>query len=141
MERRRELDVAFFQELGRDHFPEFVGIVFGDVGDGFARAELPLRPEHLAPNGYLHAGAVVTLADTTAGYACVAHLPDAATGFTTIELKTNFLGTARDGVLACEARAVHLGRTTQVWDATVTAEGAERPFALFRCTQLVLYPT
>jgi 1,4-dihydroxy-2-naphthoyl-CoA hydrolase len=140
MERRRELDVAFFEELGQGHFPAYVGVVVTEVGDGFARAELPIRPQHLAPNTYLHAGAVVTLADTTAGYACVAHLPERATGFTTIELKTNFLATAREGVLACEARAVHLGRTTQVWDATVTVEGAERPVALFRCTQLVLYP-
>jgi 1,4-dihydroxy-2-naphthoyl-CoA hydrolase len=140
MERRRDLDVSFFDKLGRGHFPELVGVVFTDVGDGFARAELPLRPELLAPNGYLHAGTVVTLADTTAGYACVAHLPDGSTGFTTIELKTNFLRTAREGLLTCEASAVHLGRTTHVWDATVRADGDERPLALFRCTQLLLYP-
>ena len=140
VKRRLDLDVGFFDELGRGHFPEFVGVVVTEVGDGFLLAELQLRPEHLAPNGYLHAGAVVTLADTSVGYACVAHLPDGATGFTTIELKTNFLRTAREGLLRCEARAVHLGRTTHVWDATVLAEDDERPLALFRCTQLVLYP-
>jgi len=140
MDRRPELDVAFFNQLGHGHFPQFVGIVFDEVGDGVARATLELRPEHLAPNGYLHAGTVVTLADTTAGYACVAHLPEGATGFTTIELKTNFLGTARKGGLTCDARAAHLGRTTHVWDATVVADGSDRPIALFRCTQLLLYP-
>jgi uncharacterized protein (TIGR00369 family) len=98
---------------------------------------LPLRSELLAPNGYLHAGAVVALADTACGYGCFASLPERGTGFTTIELKTNFLGTAREGTLECEALCVHAGRTTQVWDATVRREA--KTIALFRCTQLVLY--
>src|SRR5438552_19150799 len=100
---------------------------------------LSLRRELLGPNGYLHAGTVVALADSACGYGCIASLPDGATGFTTIELKTNFLASALKGTIECEARMVHGGRTTQLWDATVTdAEG--RTMALFRCTQLVLYP-
>jgi uncharacterized protein (TIGR00369 family) len=91
----------------------------------------------LAPNGYLHAGAIVALADTACGYGCFAFLPEGGTGFTTIELKTNFLGTAREGTLECEALRVHGGRTTQVWDATVRREA--KTIALFRCTQLILY--
>ena len=102
--------------------------------------QLPIRPELLAPNNYLHAGAVVTLADTAAGYGCLAHLPEGAESFTTIELKSNFLGTARAGLLLCTARGVHLGRTTQIWDATVTHEETAKPIALFRCTQLILWP-
>ena len=140
MERRRDLGLDFLNELSNDHLPGHLGIVVSGVEDGVVRTELRLRPEHLAPNGFLHAGTVVTLADTSAGYGCVVHLPERATGFTTIELKTNFLRTVRDGVLRCEATAAHLGRTTQVWDATVVHDGDERPLALFRCTQLVLYP-
>jgi 1,4-dihydroxy-2-naphthoyl-CoA hydrolase len=96
-----------------------------------------LRDELLAPNGYLHAGTVVALADTACGYGCTASLPAGGTGFTTIELKTNFFGTARDGVLDCVATLVHGGRTTQVWDATI--RHGDRTIAVFRCTQLVLY--
>jgi 1,4-dihydroxy-2-naphthoyl-CoA hydrolase len=96
-----------------------------------------VRPDLLAPNGYLHAGAVVALADTACGYGCFASLPEGGAGFTTIELKTNFLGTAREGTLDCEALRVHGGRTTQVWDATVRSEA--KTIALFRCTQLILY--
>jgi 1,4-dihydroxy-2-naphthoyl-CoA hydrolase len=99
---------------------------------------LPVRPDLLAPNGYLHAGAVVALADTACGYGCFASLPESGTGFTTIELKTNFLGTAREGTLDCEATRVHGGRTTQVWDATVRRDDG-KTLALFRCTQLILY--
>jgi uncharacterized protein (TIGR00369 family) len=117
--------------------PALLGIEFVAVEPGRAELRLPLRDELLAPNGYLHAGTVVALADTACGYGCVASLPEGGTGFTTIELKTNFLGTARDGALDCLATLVHGGRTTQVWDAAVRS--GERTIALFRCTQLVLY--
>jgi 1,4-dihydroxy-2-naphthoyl-CoA hydrolase len=126
-----------FVARGREVFPGFVGIDVVEAGGGTARGELELRPQHLAPNGYLHAGAVVTLADTTCGYGCIASLPDGATGFTTIELKTNFLATALEGRLTCEATRVHGGRTTEVWDAMVQ-DGDGRTLALFRCTQLLI---
>jgi uncharacterized protein (TIGR00369 family) len=100
---------------------------------------LPLRDELLAPNGYLHAATVVGLADSACGYGCIASLPGGASGFTTIELKTNFLGTALAGTLLCESQRVHGGRTTQVWDATVR-DDSDKTIALFRCTQLLLYP-
>ena len=110
-----------------------------EVAPGRVTARLVVREQLLAPNGYLHAATVIALADTAAGYGCVASLPEGATGFTTIELKSNFLGTAREGELACEATLVHGGRTTQVWDATVARVGGG-PIAAFRCTQLVIYP-
>ena len=87
----------------------------------------------------LHAGSVVALADTAAGYGCVANLPKGATGFTTIELKSNHLGTAQEGTVDCLAKAAHLGRTTQVWDSVVGHRETGRTIALFRCTQMVLY--
>jgi uncharacterized protein (TIGR00369 family) len=118
-------------------YPGFLGIEVLEAGDGRARGHLEVRAHHLAPNGYLHAGAVVSLADTVAGFGCVASLPDVATGFTTIELKTNFLATASEGRLECRAELVHGGRTTQVWDAEVVRADGKR-IAMFRCTQLLL---
>ena len=101
---------------------------------------MPVGPALMAPNGFLHAGSIVTLADTSAGCGCMASLPAGANGFTTIELKSNHLGTTRDGTLDCTARAAHLGKTTQVWDAVVTHRESGKTLALFRCTQMVLYP-
>jgi uncharacterized protein (TIGR00369 family) len=101
--------------------------------------EMAVKACTMAPNGYLHAGSVVTLADTCAGYGCMANLPEQAVGFTTIELKSNHLGTAREGTVDCVAKAVHLGRTTQVWDAVVTHRETGKTIALFRCTQMLLY--
>jgi 1,4-dihydroxy-2-naphthoyl-CoA hydrolase len=132
------IDLAVFKELGRDRLPGFLGIEVDEVASGEARMRLMLRPELLAPNGYLHAATVVALADSACGYGCIASLPEGATGFTTIELKTNFLGTALEGTLSCESTLVHGGRTTQVWDATVMNEDGKK-LALFRCTQLLLY--
>jgi 1,4-dihydroxy-2-naphthoyl-CoA hydrolase len=128
-----------FVEAQEGHFPALIGVEVDDVAYGGTRMRLSVRPDHLAPNGYLHAGAVVGLADTACGYGCVASLPDGAAGFTTIELKTNFLGTAREGELRCRATLSHGGRTTQVWDAVVE-DANGKTVALFRCTQLVLYP-
>src|SRR5664279_5816760 len=108
------------------------------IEEGRLDAELALLPWMLAPNGYLHAASIVLLADTSAGYACMAHLPDAAKSFTTVELKTNFLGTVREGSIRTECRADPLGRTTQVWSATVFGSG-DRKLGLFRCTQLILW--
>jgi 1,4-dihydroxy-2-naphthoyl-CoA hydrolase len=132
------VDIQEFIERGRDRLPGLLGVQIDSIEEGHVRMHLALRPELLAPNGYLHAATVVALADSACGYGCIASLPDGATGFTTIELKTNFLGTALEGTLNCESNRVHGGRTTQVWDATVTNE-AGKPLALFRCTQLLLY--
>jgi len=132
-----ELTLAQLQEMGSFGFPGLLGVEFDEAGDGAMRARLELAEKHMAPNGYLHAGTVVGFADSACGYGCILNLPEGATGFTTIELKTNFLRSANEGTIECEARLVHGGRTTQIWDATVTDAEARR-MALFRCTQLIL---
>ncbi len=128
-----------FNKRGIENLPGHLGIVITSVGTSEVRSELPIRRELMAPNGYLHAGSIVTLADTSAGYGCVANLPEGATGFTTIELKSNHLGTAQNGTIECVAKPAHLGKTTQVWDAMVTHRESGKTLALFRCTQLVIY--
>ncbi len=111
-----------------------------DAGHGFVRGRFEIGRQHLAPTGYLHAATVVALADSACGFGCLSSLPKGASGFTTVELKANFIGTARDGTVTCDARLVHGGRTTQVWDAEVKGETMGKTIALFRCTQMVLYP-
>jgi uncharacterized protein (TIGR00369 family) len=134
------ITIEQLNQRGVGKLPGLIGIVFTHVGDREIRSELTIRPELLAPNGYLHAGTVITLADTSAGYGCYINLPSGANGFTTIELKSNHLGTALEGTLDCHTNAVHMGKNTQVWDATVTHRETGKTLALFRCTQMVLYP-
>jgi len=128
-----------FNQAGAENLPGLLGIVMLDMEKDRIHAELPVVKSLMAPNGFLHAGSVVTLADTCCGYGTVLNLPEGAAGFTTIELKSNHLGTARDGVISCVATPVHRGRNTQVWDAEVTNNQTGKVIALFRCTQMILY--
>jgi 1,4-dihydroxy-2-naphthoyl-CoA hydrolase len=136
---RPEITAEALNKRSRGYLPGLVGLEVVTVAQGRLDGRLPLRHELLAPNGFLHAASVIALADTLCGYGCIAHLPEGAKGFTTVELKTNFLGTLLEGALACEATAVHLGRNTQVWDAVVSDEAKGRRLALFRCTQIILW--
>lgn len=128
-----------FNGFGRDHLPGHLGVEILTLSAEAVESRMAVRKEVMAPNGYLHAASVIALADTSCGYGCVALLPEGARGFTTIELKANFLGTAREGAIRCRSTPVHLGRLTQVWDAVVTNEADGKPIALFRCTQMVLW--
>ena len=140
MTLRAEATLDTFATRSNGTLPGLMGVRFTAVAENRIDAELDIRSELLAPNGYLHAATVIALADTACGYGCLAHLPAGAENFTTIELKTNFLGTAREGTIACVATPAHLGNKTQVWDAVVTGGTRGRRIALFRCTQLILWP-
>ena len=127
-------------ERGIGTLPGLIGLTILEAEEGRISSHLDLREELMAPNGYLHAATVVALADTSCGYGTFVNLPEGAESFTTIELKSNFVGTKREGAIRCEAKLVHGGSTTQVWDATVSDEERGKPIALFRCTQMILYP-
>ena len=121
--------------------PGELNIEWEDVSQGRAVGGFTATKRHMAPNGFLHAASVIALVDSACGYACVVSLPEGASGFTTIELKANYLGTAKEGErVGCTARLAHGGRTTQVWDAEAVNQTTGKTMALFRCTQMVLYP-
>jgi 1,4-dihydroxy-2-naphthoyl-CoA hydrolase len=129
-----------FNGRSAGHLPGLVGLQILSMTAEGVESRLEVRKDLMAPNGFLHAATVIALADTSCGYGCIALLPKGASGFTTLELKANFLGTALDGAIACRATPVHLGRMTQVWDALVSIEGTEKKIATFRCTQMILWP-
>ena len=134
-----DLTPELLNEMGKGQLTDRLGIEITHIGDRTISAQMSVEPFLLAPNGFLHAGSVVTLADSCAGIGCALNLPQGATGFTTVELKSNHMGTCRDGVIECTASAVHSGRTTQVWDATVKDKQRDKVIVLFRCTQVILY--
>jgi 1,4-dihydroxy-2-naphthoyl-CoA hydrolase len=134
------LTLETLNQVGDGHLPGELGVQITSAVTGRVGGRLTVEPRHRAPNGFLHAATVVALADTCCGYGSRISLPDGAVGFTTIELKANFLRTVKDGAIICAARLVHGGRTTQVWDAEVTDDATGQLLALFRCTQAVLWP-
>ncbi len=127
-------------ERQKGFLPDHLGLEWLEARPGFIKGRFEVKPHHLAPNTFLHAASVIALADSACGYGCIISRPEGALNFTTIELKSNFLGTTREGGVGVEASLVHGGRTTQVWDAVVTAEATAKTIALFRCTQMLLYP-
>lgn len=137
---RADVTIELLNRRGQEYLPGFLGIEILSVQQNSATSRMPVTKLHFAPNEFLHAASIVALADTTCGYAAMMHLPEGAQSFTTIELKSNHLGTVKEGSIACIATAQHLGRTTQVWDAVVLDEATNDKIALFRCTQLILWP-
>jgi len=129
-----------WNKLGKNCLPGLIGIEVLSVEPDELRARMKVTNQVCAPNGFLHAASVVALADTACGYATVNNLPRGAKGFTTIELKTNFIGTALKGDITCVAQLVHKGRSTQVWDAEVNSDESGKKIALFRCSQMILWP-
>jgi len=137
---RPEITLELLKQRGSEYLPGYLGIEIQSIAQGVLTSRMPVKQLHVAPNKFLHAASIVALADTTCGYGTIAHLPEGAESFTTIELKSNHLGTVREGSIACVATAQHLGRSTQVWDAVVTDEASGRKLALFRCSQMILWP-
>jgi 1,4-dihydroxy-2-naphthoyl-CoA hydrolase len=134
------VDSEFFTAFGTGYLPGHLGMAVTTATPSEVVIELAIDQKHMAPNGFLHAGTVIALADTACGYGCLSSLPDGAQGFTTIETKSNHVGTAREGTVECRAVRAHAGRTTQVWDAIVSHRESSRTIAMFRCTQMILYP-
>jgi 1,4-dihydroxy-2-naphthoyl-CoA hydrolase len=128
-----------FQAFGEGYLPSLIGFQIVSVETGKLQARMHIRKDLLAPNGYLHAASIIALADTACGYGTITKLPDTASGFTTIELKSNFIGTCREGSIRADAVCLHAGRSTQVWDSTVVDEATGKIIAVFRCTQAILY--
>lgn len=129
-----------WNQAGQDYLPGHFNISFQIIEADEVVATLPIVKAVTAWNGFLHAGTVVSLADTCCGYGTVCNLPEGAKGFTTVELKSNFLATTREGTISCRATPLHRGRTTQVWDAVVSTEDGAKTMAHFRCTQMILWP-
>jgi len=137
---RDDINLDILNQRSGDNLPGLLGVELTDLAASEVRSRMKLTSIHFAPNTYLHAASVIALADTTCGYATVAHLPAGALSFTTIELKSNFLGTTRGSEIQCVAKAQHLGRNTQVWDAEVLDAETGKKIAIFRCSQMVLWP-
>ena len=136
--RDPSITASHLNERAQGSLIQWMDINIEKVGDGILVSSMKISSSHMAPNGFLHAGSIVTLADFSCGCATIAHLPKRAKSFATIELKCNFLGTAKNGSLICTAKNQHWGKTTQVWDASISKKNSDLIIGLFRCTEIIL---
>lgn len=120
--------------------PGHLGLEIEEASQGRVVGRFAVRPDLVAHTGYLLAGAVLSVADILCAYGVSTAWPEGASGFTTAEVKCNFVGTLREGEARCTASLLHGGRTTQVWDAVVEDAATGKLMAAFRCTQVILYP-
>jgi 1,4-dihydroxy-2-naphthoyl-CoA hydrolase len=120
--------------------PEHLGLMVTEVDDGRVVGRFTVRTDLVSHTGYLLAGVGLTLADLLCAYGVSTAWPEGAKNFTTAEVKCNFIGTAVEGEVEIIARLIHSGRTTQLWDAEITSLSGGRRIALFRATQIILYP-
>jgi 1,4-dihydroxy-2-naphthoyl-CoA hydrolase len=141
MEREFPRTLEDFNLYGEGFLFEHLGMVFTRVEATEVIANIELQQHHSGWHNYLHAGTLFALADSCAGYGCAKSLPESASGFTTVEAKTNFLATVREGMIECTARPLHTGHSTQVWDAVVVAKSSGKVLCSYRCTQIVLWPS
>ena len=139
----RTTNTTSVEQLNRANegkLPGHLGLVITAVEPGRVVGRFAVRPDLVAHIGFLLAGAVLSVADILCAYGVSTVWPEGANGFTTAEVKCNFMGTLTDGAVVVSATLLHGGRTTQVWDAAVEDEATGRLMAVFRCTQIILYP-
>ncbi len=117
-----------------------LGITASEASADRIVAHLDWRPELCTSGGLLHGGAVMTLADAAGGACAFLNLPEGATGTSTIESKTNFMGAVREGAaITATATPLHRGRTTIVIETELRVDG--RLVGKTTQTQSVLRPT
>ena len=132
--------VHSLNEFARKKHPGLVGVEIETCEPDLVTGRMTVGEEVVAGNKMVWAPVIITLADWLCAAGMSPNLPKGA-GFTTIELKSNFLGTAAVGeVVTGRATPVHKGRTTHVWDAVIRNETKDKTIALFRCTQMILHP-
>lgn len=141
MQISKDTPLAEIIERAKGYLPEVLGIEFLSADPEGLTARLAVTKAVMAPNDYLHAASVIALLDTLAGIGTILNLPEGAVSFTTIELKSNFTGTVPPGgTVLGRATPAHRGRTTQVWDGVAENAESGKTIALFRCTQMILWP-
>ncbi|MBT3476135.1 PaaI family thioesterase [bacterium] len=132
-------NVKQMNSLAKDSFVSHLGIEITKINKRTAVAKLKVSQATMAPNGLIHGGSITSLADTACGFGTMYHLKEKEM-FATVELKTNFIAAVQKGTIVCEASLIHKGKTLHVWDSKIFEEESLKVIALFRCTQMIMYP-
>ena len=111
-----------FNALNGDTMMQTIGIVFTEVGDDFLRATMPVDARTHQPYGLLHGGASVALAETLGSAAGMMLVDPAREIVVGIEINANHLRGVKSGIVTGTARALHIGRSTQVWEIRIANE-------------------
>jgi 1,4-dihydroxy-2-naphthoyl-CoA hydrolase len=125
------------QILSQQPFPRLMGMEVLEAGKSRVKGRLAVRPDLCTAGHILHGGAIMAFADSLGAIGAFLNLPEGA-GTTTVESKTNFIGSAKEGsVVVAEATPIHIGRRSSVWQTKITREDGKL-VAIVTQTQMVL---
>jgi 1,4-dihydroxy-2-naphthoyl-CoA hydrolase len=122
---REPVSIEALNALSRTTLIEHLGITFTAAGEDWISARMPVDERTRQPYGILHGGASVVLAETlgsSAGNLCVDTREKVCVG---LEINANHIRAVRSGSVTGTARAVHVGRSTQVWDIRIEDEAGK----------------
>ena len=133
---KKKFEIEEINRFAKDTLVANVGIEFIEKGDDSLTATMPVDKRTVQPMGILHGGASVVLAETMGSIASFMALDDAFYSVG-LEIKANHLKSATKGLVTGVVKPVHLGRTTHVWDITITDENNSK-ICVSRLTMAVL---
>ncbi|MCB0458891.1 MAG: hotdog fold thioesterase [Flavobacteriaceae bacterium] len=116
---------------------ETLEIEYTDVGEDFVKATMPVSSKVHQPAGLLHGGATVALAESLGSAASHLFIDSKTQEVRGIEITANHLRSVRNGLVTATAKAIHKGRSTQLWEIRVTDE-KDQLISICKLTTIVL---
>jgi len=120
MDEYREKILKICNESSKGTLMETLGMEFIDVGENFLVAKMPVTPRVYQPDGVLHGGASVALAESVGSAASYIFLDGKEFVVRGLEISANHVKSVREGEIFAKAMIIHKGRTTQIWDIKIT---------------------
>lgn len=122
---KQDTDLARINAWGANTMLETLGIRIIEVGEDWVRGTMPVDHRTHQPYGLLHGGASVALAETLGSMAAMLTLDPAKEMTVGLDINANHIRGVRSGIVTGTARALHLGRSTQVWEIRIENEGGQ----------------
>lgn len=120
--REKQLKLAQCNEICKNTLMETLDITFVDIGENYVVGKMPVNAKVHQPDGVLHGGAMVALAESVGSLAAYMFIDYQKFSIRGIEISANHVKSVRSGFVFAKASALHLGRTTQLWQIEITNE-------------------
>jgi 1,4-dihydroxy-2-naphthoyl-CoA hydrolase len=134
---QQDTDLARINGWAANTMLETLGIRYTGIGEDWLRGTMPVDARTRQPYGLLHGGASVALAETLGSSAAMLTLDPAKFGVVGLEINANHVRGVREGTVTGTAKALHIGRSTQVWEIRIEDE-RQRLVCVSRITMAVV---
>ena len=122
MNEHKEKILSVCNDICKGTLMETLEITYIDVGENFLLAKMPVTPKVHQPDGVLHGGASVALAESVGSAASYIFLDGQKFFVRGIEIAANHVRSIKEGFVYAKASILHKGRTTQLWEIKITDE-------------------